>query len=90
MGKKKIKAILLGAESWCASCRTMKPLFIKECKELGVRFEVLDVEEEDGLNLSIKHKVRNVPTILFFKDGELIGRETGNTSYEKIKDYINE
>lgn len=89
MGKKNFKVILLSAQ-WCRGCLAMKPYFVQTCKELGVRFEVLDVEEEDGLNLSIKHKVRNVPTILFFKDGELIGRETGNTSYEKIKDYINE
>lgn len=89
MSKNGLKAILLSAD-FCKGCKAMKPYFAQTCKELGVRFEVLDVEEEDGLNLSIKHKVRNVPTILFFKDGELIGRETGNTSYEKIKDYIND
>lgn len=89
MGKNKFKAILLSA-NFCKGCQSMKPYFVEECKNLGVRFEVLDVEEDDGLNLSIKHKVRNVPTILFFKGGELVGRETGNTSYDKIKDYINE
>lgn len=90
MGKKNLRVVLLGAESWCVSCRAIRPKFISECRKLGVNFKILDVEEDEGLDLSIEYKVRNVPTILFFKGKELVGRETGNTSYEKIKDYINE
>lgn len=89
MSKKGLKAILLSAE-WCSGCNAMKPYFAEECKRLGVRFEILDVEENDGLNLSIKHTVRNVPTILFFENNKLVGKEVGNTSWENIKNYVND
>lgn len=66
----------------------MKPLFYDEVKRLGVKYEVIDVESDEGVELSIKYTVRNVPTLVFVKNGQEIGRETGSTAYLKIKDYL--
>lgn len=77
------------AELWCASCRAMKPLFEQECKKLNVNYEIIDVESEKGVDLSVEYKVRNVPTLIFLdKDNNVIGRASGSNAYKEIEKYI--
>ena len=83
-----VKAVLLVAP-WCDSSYKIKPMFYETCRNLGMRFEVLDVEEKDGLNLSIKYTVRNVPTILFINNkGREIGRSKGLNACLDIVNYV--
>lgn len=85
--KKDLKAVLFSAP-WCNGCTKMKPKFYDKCKELGVQFEIVDVEEPDGVSRSIKNNVRNVPTIVFMKNGREVGRAKGNDSYLNIEQYV--
>ncbi len=88
MKKESVKAVLLVAP-WCDSSYKIKPLFYETCRTLGVRFEVLDVEEKDGLSLSIKYEVRNVPTILFLDNkGREKGRAKGSKAYLDVVNYV--
>lgn len=83
-----VKAVLLVAP-WCDSSYKIKPIFYETCRNLGMRFEVLDVEEKDGLNLSIKYTVRNVPTILFIDNKGLEkGRSKGLNACLDIVNYV--
>ena len=83
-----VKAVLLVAP-WCDSSYKIKPMFYDTCRNLGMRFEVLAVEEKDGLNLSIKYTVRNDPTILFIdKKGHEIGRSKGLNACLDIINYV--
>lgn len=82
-----VKALMFTAE-WCSGCYALKPKFYDEVKKLDVRYDVIDVETDEGVELSTKYQVRNVPTILIFKKGVLVGREIGSTAHLKIKDYL--
>lgn len=83
-----MKIIFFEAESWCSACKSMKPFFIKECEKLSVPYEIVDIEEGRGIELTMEYKIRNVPTLLFLdEDGDEIGRETGSQAYQKIKKY---
>jgi thioredoxin 1 len=84
----KVKVYLFSAKEWCAGCRKLEPLFYDEVKKLGVKYEVVDVESDEGVELSIKYTVRNVPTLVFVKNGQEIGRETGSQAHLKIKNYL--
>lgn len=89
MKKKNNKVhLMLFWAGWCSGCTEMKPLFYDEAKKYGIKYDLIDVEEENGVNLSVKYEVRNVPTILVFKGNKLIGRECGNSSYQRIKNYV--
>lgn len=83
----KVKALLFTAD-WCSSCFQTKRKFLEISKKLDIRYDVIDVESETGVNFSIKHQVRNVPTILIFNNGQLVGRETGSLAYQKIQNYL--
>lgn len=88
MRRNNVKAVLLVAP-WCDSSYKIKPTFYETCRTLGARFEVLDVEEKDGLNMSIKYTVRNVPTILFLDNkGNEIGRSKGSNACLDIINYV--
>lgn len=63
--------------------------FVNECRNLGVKFDTIDVESEEGVDLSIKYNIKNVPTIIVIdhKHRE-IGREKGNEGYKNIAKYL--
>lgn len=89
MKKKNNKVhLMLFWAGWCSGCTEMKPRFYDEAKKYGIKYDLIDVEEDNGVNLSIKYGVRNVPTILVFKGNKLIGRECGNSSYQRINKYV--
>lgn len=80
--------VVFYAAPWCSGCTRMKPKFYETCRELGVPFEVVDVEEPEGVARSIKHSVRNVPTLVFMRGGRELGRAKGNESYKAIAKYV--
>lgn len=80
-----LKVIKFGAE-WCHSCEAMKPMFSQMSKEFpDVEFKDIDVETEEGVELTIKYSIRNVPVIMFMKDGSEVHRINGNKGYSEIK-----
>lgn len=74
---------------WCSSCKAMMPQFKKECERLNAEYEIIDVESDKGVDLSVEHKVRNIPTLIFLDDdNKVIGRASGSNAYKEIEKYI--
>lgn len=59
------KAIYFGA-TWCGQCKVFKPRFEEECKRLGLDYEIIDVEEKEGL--AAQYFVRNIPFVVAIKN----------------------
>ena len=85
----RLKIIGLFADWDSANAKKESDFYSEVKNRRGVSYEILNVEEEKGLKYSIKYGIRNVPAILFMKNGQLLGVERGNDAYLKIKDYIN-
>ncbi len=62
---------------WCGPCRMVGPLVEEMSKEYEGRAVIgkLDVDSNPGV--SAKYGIRNIPTILFFKNGELVDKQVG-------------
>jgi len=62
---------------WCGPCRMVGPIV----QEIGQEYEgkvvvgKLDVDSNPGV--SVKFGIRNIPTILFFKNGEVVDKQVG-------------
>ena len=62
---------------WFGPCRMLTPIVKELAEEYGNKLVVgkLDVDSNPGV--SFKYGIRNIPTILFFKDGEVADKQVG-------------
>jgi len=74
----------------CHVCQEVKPLLQEIAEEYEGKFSFyyVDIEEEKGLFQ--KASLRGVPQVLFYKDGELLGKIGGKQEEEVYKEKINE
>lgn len=72
--------------TWCGPCRIIGPIIAELAKEYDGRIVVgkCDVEEND--DLAMDFGIRNIPTILFFKNGEVVDKMIGAAAKAKIQE----
>jgi len=72
--------------TWCGPCRMIAPIVAELAKEYDGRIVVgkCDVEEND--ELAMEFGIRNIPTILFFKGGEVVDKLVGAVSKAKLEE----
>lgn len=62
---------------WCGPCRMVGPIV----EEVGVEYEgkavVAKVDVDSNPGITAKYGIRNIPTILFFKNGEVADKQVG-------------
>lgn len=65
---------------WCGPCRMLGPVISELAADYDGRIVVgkCNVDEED--DVAIEYGVRNIPTILFFKNGQLVDKFVGATT----------
>ncbi|MDD3907795.1 MAG: thioredoxin [Bacteroidales bacterium] len=63
--------------SWCAPCRMMAPVLNDAAAELKDNARIGKVNIEENRFLAQKFKIRNIPTMVLFKDGVEVSRFTG-------------
>ena len=77
---------------WCGPCKMIAPLLDEIAKESGDRFRVAKVNIDDNSALMQRFNVRAVPTLLFFRDGEvrdqLVGGAPKKSIVEKLEALI--
>jgi thioredoxin 1 len=66
--------------SWCAPCRMIAPVLEEIASEHGEKVLVAKVDVDNNLALSNRFGIRNIPTLLIFKSGEVKERIVGLTS----------
>ena len=69
---------------WCAPCRMLDPILEDLSKEHpGVTFESIDIEKQP--EVARQFAIRSVPTLMIFKNGELLDTRIGAASKAEIK-----
>lgn len=63
--------------TWCMPCRKIGPVISELAEEYEGRVIVGKCDVEDNDDIAIEFGVRNIPTVLFFKDGKLADRLVG-------------
>ena len=63
--------------AWCGPCRMVGPIIDELSGEYDGRAVVGKVDVDNSQEFAAKYGVRNIPTVLLFKDGELIDRKVG-------------
>ena len=62
---------------WCGPCRMVSPIVKELSEEYGDKIVVAKMDVDSNPNTAIKFGIRNIPTILFFKNGEVVDKQVG-------------
>ncbi len=74
---------------WCGPCRMVGPIIDELSKEFEGKAVVGKIDVDANQEFAAKFGVRNIPTVLLFKDGELVSRQVGVAPKKTYEDAIN-
>ena len=63
--------------AWCGPCRMVGPIIDEISKEYADKAVVGKVDVDANQEFAAKYGVRNIPTVLVFQNGEVVGRQVG-------------
>ena len=72
--------------TWCGPCRMVGPIISELAEEYDGRITVGKCDVEENEELALEFGIRNIPTILFFKDGKLVDKVIGAQPRANIQD----
>ena len=62
---------------WCGPCKMIGPVVEQLAGEYDGKAVIGKVDVDSNPEISAKYGIRNIPTVLFFKDGELVDNQVG-------------
>ncbi len=65
--------------AWCGPCRMAAPVLEKIAEEYEGRLKVCRVNVDENREVAGQYRIMSIPTMLLFKDGELVDQITGVT-----------
>ncbi|MFQ5571347.1 MAG: thioredoxin family protein [Rhodothermales bacterium] len=74
----------VGAD-WCGTCHIMDPVLEKVAIRYRGRLKVGKLDLEENWDVTARYGVREIPTFLFFRRGELVGRIVGAVSRQELE-----
>jgi len=73
---------------WCGPCKFQGPILNDVAKELGEKIRIIKIDVDQNPNLAQRYNIHGVPTLMIFKDGQVIWRHSGVTSKNELKSVI--
>ena len=74
---------------WCGPCKMLGPIIEELAEDFDGKAKICKVNTDEEQNLSIEYGIRSIPTLILFKDGEIIEQLVGAQSKQVFVDKIN-
>ena len=74
---------------WCGPCRMIAPFVEQLATEYEGKAVVGKVDVEQNNEIAMKYGIRNIPTLLYFKGGEVVDKQVGMTTKAALADKLN-
>ncbi len=75
--------------TWCGPCRSIAPIIEGAATDYEGRVIIGKYNVDDGDELSVEYGIRNIPTLLFFKDGKMVDKHVGTITHDALVAKIN-
>ena len=72
--------------TWCGPCRMIAPIIAELAEEYDGRIVVGKCDVEESEDIAAEYGIRNIPTILFFKGGEVVDKLVGAQIKAKLEE----
>lgn len=63
--------------TWCGPCRMIAPIIEELAQEFDGRAKIGKVDVDNNSRIAAQYGIRSIPTLLFFKDGEVVEQQIG-------------
>lgn len=73
---------------WCGPCKMLSPIIQEVAKELDGKVRVIKIDVDKNPSISDKFQIRGVPTMMLFKDGKSVWRQSGVLQKEQILNQV--
>ncbi|MFC2097084.1 thioredoxin [Bacteroidota bacterium] len=73
---------------WCGPCKMLTPIVSEMAVEYEGKAIIAKVNVENNPEVSSKFGIRNIPTILFFKNGEIVDKQIGAVAKSKLSEKL--
>ena len=75
--------------TWCGPCRMLSPLLDEVEAEMEDQVDVVKVNVDDADEIAMRYRIMSIPTLLFFKNGQMVDRSVGAMPKSALVDKIN-
>ena len=76
--------------TWCGPCKQMAPELQRFAKDNTGKLRVLKIDIDKNQAAAQQFNIQGVPTLILFKEGKVLWRESGAMSAQQIGNYINQ
>ena len=73
---------------WCGPCKMMKPVLEELKKKMGHKIIILKIDIDKNISLSSEYRIQSVPTLVLWKQGEIIWRQSGALSLNELEQIL--
>lgn len=74
---------------WCGPCRAISPMVEQLAGEFGEKIKFVKCNVDDNPISPGKYGIRSIPTLMFFKDGNVVNQVIGIVAKSKLEEVIN-
>lgn len=75
--------------SWCGPCRMMSPIIDELSKEYNGKVRIGKLNVDEQRNTAAKYGVMSIPTMLIFKNGEVVDKIVGALPKQELQNHLN-
>jgi len=75
---------------WCGPCKMIAPILAEVAAELSDKVTIGKLNVDENAETAPKYGIRGIPTLLMFKDGNVVATKVGALSKTQLIEFINE
>ena len=73
---------------WCGPYKMIKPVLEELKKKMGNKIIILKIDIDKNISLSSEYRIQSVPTLVLWKQGEIIWRQSGALSLNELEQVL--
>ena len=74
---------------WCGPCKVVAPILKSLKEEMGDAIKMIKIDVDKNQEIAAKYQIRGVPTLMIFKNGNLLWRQSGVIPIETLRAEVN-